>query len=80
MAIDTPLKRRAAAHVARNHGGKGVTPDAAQPLAWRQTVAWIYGAALTPPGVTFVARDRIVLGQKEAFNITTDPNLGGWSR
>jgi hypothetical protein len=34
---------------------------------------------LPNPPVTFIAKDRIVLGQKEAFGVTSDPNLGGWT-
>ena len=39
MAIDTALKRRAAAGVPF---GIGVTPDSAKGIAWRFSVAWSY--------------------------------------
>lgn len=39
MAIDTAIKRRAAAGVPF---GIGVTPDASKVILWRYTVAWSY--------------------------------------
>ena len=42
MAIDSALKRRSAAGLPGLPLGPGVTPDAARPLAWRQSAGWGY--------------------------------------
>lgn len=42
MPIDTAADRRSAAGVPFLPVGPGVTPDAAEPLAWRQQSAWGY--------------------------------------
>ena len=60
MAIDTALKRKAAAAVALVFFAPGVTPDATKPQAWRQSAAWGYpgiaaGAVDTDLGLVLAA-------------------------
>ena len=42
MPIDTAAKRRSASGVGHRIGGRGVTPDASEPAAWRQQAGWGY--------------------------------------
>ena len=78
MPIDSALKRRSVAGVAR-WPRLGVTPNAAAPVAWRASVARSY-AGVTPnpptPG-TGVIRDKFSLGQKASFGTGPDPALSG---
>jgi hypothetical protein len=60
MPIDTAAKRRSASGVGHRIGGRGISPDAAKPAAWRQQAGWGYsgiaaGAAVVAaqPGGTF---------------------------
>ena len=47
MAIDTAAKRRSASGVGHRIGGRGVTPNAAKPVAWRQQAGWGYSGIET---------------------------------
>lgn len=51
MAVDTPLKRKAASGVTGIPLGPGVTPDATEPQPWRQTVGWSYPIEIVPGAV-----------------------------
>jgi len=42
MPIDTASKRRSASGVGHRIGGRGITPNASKPAAWRQQVGWGY--------------------------------------
>ena len=60
MAIDTAVKRRAAAGVPFLPLGPGVTPDAAKPSSWRKQSAWGYaGGTVTAP----MGRRFLVIGR-----------------
>jgi hypothetical protein len=60
MPIDSAGKRRSVSGVAGVPLLPGVTPDAAEPVAWRQQAAWsysgiaAYSAEPAPAEVTFV--------------------------
>jgi hypothetical protein len=77
MALDTAAKRAAAAHVKRL--GKGVTPDATEPLIWRAAVGWNYLTSAALPPVGGGEADRVRIGVVEGLGVNISPAIGGWS-
>lgn len=61
MAIDSALKRKAVSGVVLPFLLVGITPNASEPVAWRQAAGWSYSgietvAAVAEPGMVVVER------------------------
>ena len=78
MAIDTAAKRRSASGILTGIVSVAQTPDAAQPVAWRQNAGWGYvGIPATPiPPGSGVLLDATILGGAGTWG-TPPGTLGG---